>query len=84
MDTSAGTQTRLFRFDLPMPSLASPAPRPAGQPTWQGNSANPGNPGDNVHAQLDGDGGGVYAYCETPIVNGWISCSSDWRYAGTG
>jgi hypothetical protein len=39
--------------------------------TWQGNSAHIGNPGDNVHSQLDGDGGGVYAYCETPIVNGW-------------
>jgi hypothetical protein len=39
VETSAGSQTRLFRFDLPMPTLASPAPRPSGQPTWQGNSA---------------------------------------------
>jgi hypothetical protein len=39
--------------------------------SWQGNSVHIGNPGDNVHSQLDGDGGGVFAYCETPIVNGW-------------
>jgi hypothetical protein len=31
IDTDAGTQTRLFRF--------TPAPAPAGKPTWQGTSA---------------------------------------------
>jgi hypothetical protein len=39
VETSAGTQTRLFRFDLAMPSLAAPARPVSGQPSWQGNSA---------------------------------------------
>jgi hypothetical protein len=39
VDYSAGTQTRLFRFDLPMPSLAMPVRPAGGAPTWQGNSA---------------------------------------------
>jgi hypothetical protein len=39
VEYSAGTQTRLFRFDLPQPSLAQPPQPVRGQATWQGNSA---------------------------------------------
>ena len=40
-------------------------------PSWQGNATQVGGPDNNVHSPLSGSSGGVLAYCETPISNGW-------------
>lgn len=40
-------------------------------PSWQGNATQVGGPDSNVHSPLSGSSGGVLAYCETPISNGW-------------
>ncbi len=39
--------------------------------TWQGLAPSVGGPSDNVISQLDGAAGGVLAFCETPIADGW-------------
>jgi len=40
-------------------------------PSWQGNATQVGGPDSNVHSPLSGSSGGVLAYTETPISNGW-------------
>jgi len=40
-------------------------------PSWQGNATQIGGPDSNIHSPLSGGSGGVLAYCETPISNGW-------------
>ncbi len=40
-------------------------------PSWQGNATQIGGPDSNIHSPLSGSSGGVLAYCETPISNGW-------------
>ncbi len=40
-------------------------------PSFQGNATGTGGTNDNTHSQLSGSNGGVLAYCETPINNGW-------------
>jgi hypothetical protein len=40
-------------------------------PSMQGNATSTGGSNDNVHSELSGDGGGVLAYTETPISDGW-------------
>ena len=50
-------------------------------PTWQGNAASVGGINDNVHSEILGSSGGVLAYCETPISNGWrIRYYSSWPW----
>lgn len=39
--------------------------------SWQGNAFSAGDANDNVHSQVKGSGGGVIAFCELPIENGW-------------
>jgi len=39
--------------------------------TWQGNSTNTGNANGNVHSEIAGSSGGVLAFTETPINDGW-------------
>jgi hypothetical protein len=39
--------------------------------SWQGNASGVGDTNENIHSQLNGNGGGVYAFCETPISDGW-------------
>ncbi len=38
---------------------------------WQSNATGIGGINDNVHSAIGGQNGGVLAYCETPIANGW-------------
>ena len=38
---------------------------------WQGLAPTIGGPSDNVISQLSGAAGGVLAFCETPIADGW-------------
>jgi hypothetical protein len=38
---------------------------------WQGVAPGVGGPNDNIISQLDGAAGGVLAFCETPIADGW-------------
>ncbi len=40
-------------------------------PSWQGNATAVGGTNDNVHSQINGNGGGVLAFTETPISDGW-------------
>ena len=40
-------------------------------PSWQGNATSTGNSNNNIHSQISGSNGGVLAYCETPISDGW-------------
>ena len=39
--------------------------------TWQGNATSIGTSNSNTHSQIGGSSGGVLAYCETPISDGW-------------
>jgi len=39
--------------------------------TWQGNGVAVGTSNSNVHSMISGSSGGVLAYCETPISDGW-------------
>jgi hypothetical protein len=38
---------------------------------WNGNASGVGGGNDNIISSLGGSSGGVLAYCETPISNGW-------------
>jgi len=38
---------------------------------WNGNASGTGGGNDNIISSLGGSSGGVLAYCETPISNGW-------------
>lgn len=40
-------------------------------PSFQGEANGVGNTNENIHSQLSGSNGGVLAYCETPISDGW-------------
>ena len=40
-------------------------------PSWQGNATGTGTTNGNIHSQIGGGQGGVLAYCESPISNGW-------------
>lgn len=40
-------------------------------PSWQGNATGIGTSNSNIHSGLSGGSGGVLAYCETPISDGW-------------
>ena len=64
-------------------------PAPAGlgsgkadfDPVWQGNASTVGGTNDNIHSELAGNGGGVLAFCETPISNGWrIRYYANWTW----
>jgi len=39
--------------------------------TWQGAATSIGGPNDNVHSEISGCNGGVLAYTEIPISDGW-------------
>ena len=39
--------------------------------TWQGNATGIGGTNDNIHSELVGSSGGVLAFTETPIADGW-------------
>ena len=48
-------------------------------PTWQGNADGVGSSNQNIHSEIQGSSGGVLAFCETPISDGWrIRYYSDW------
>ncbi|MFT7671401.1 MAG: hypothetical protein ACI8X5_004119 [Planctomycetota bacterium] len=40
-------------------------------PSFQGLATSTGNSNGNTHSQISGSSGGVLAYCETPISDGW-------------
>jgi hypothetical protein len=47
--------------------------------SWQGNALSTGNHNQNIHSEISGSSGGVLAYCETPISDGWrIRYYADW------
>jgi hypothetical protein len=51
-------------------------------PSWQGNASGTGGTNDNVHSELSGSSGGVLAFCETPISDGWrIRYYSTWTWS---
>jgi hypothetical protein len=39
--------------------------------SWQGNANGIGTTNENIHSMIGGSSGGVLAYCETPISDGW-------------
>jgi len=39
--------------------------------SWQGNATGIGTTNDNIHSMIAGSNGGVLAYTETPISDGW-------------
>ena len=39
--------------------------------SWRGNAAAVGSTNDNTHSEISGNGGGVLAFTETPISDGW-------------
>ncbi len=45
---------------------------------WNGNASGIGGTNDNIHSEIPGSSGGVLAFTETPIDNGWRI-----RYYGT-
>jgi len=46
---------------------------------FQGDATSVGGSNDNIHSELGGSSGGVLAYCETPISDGWrIRYYSGW------
>ncbi len=49
---------------------------------WAGLASSPGNQSaDNIHSELAGGSGGVLAFCETPISDGWrIRYYSSWTW----
>jgi hypothetical protein len=49
--------------------------------SWQGNALGIGGGNDNVHSEIAGSSGGVLAYCESPIADGWrIRFYSGWTW----
>ncbi|MCC6408709.1 MAG: matrixin family metalloprotease [Planctomycetes bacterium] len=49
--------------------------------TWQGLAAGVGGTNDNIHSELSGSSGGVLAFTETPISDGWrIRYYSSWTW----
>jgi hypothetical protein len=49
--------------------------------TWQGVTNGIGGTNDNIHSELSGSSGGVLAYTETPISDGWrIRYYSSWTW----
>ena len=38
---------------------------------WQGQASGVGGPDDNIVSELVGSSGGVFAFCESPISDGW-------------
>jgi hypothetical protein len=40
-------------------------------PSFQGNATGVGGTNDNIHSQLNTNGNGVLAFCETPTTDGW-------------
>ena len=50
-------------------------------PSYQGLATSVGTTDDNVHSQISGSSGGILAYTETPISDGWrIRYYSDWTW----
>jgi hypothetical protein len=50
-------------------------------PSWQGNATAVGGGNDNIMSELSGSSGGVLAFCETPISDGWrIRFYSSWTW----
>lgn len=48
---------------------------------WNGNANGIGGTNDNIHSEIGGSSGGVLAYCETPINDGWrIRYYSSWSW----
>ena len=48
---------------------------------FQGNTNGVGSTNNNIHSELSGSSGGVLAYCETPISDGWrIRYYSGWTW----
>ena len=48
---------------------------------FQGEASGVGNSNNNIHSELSGSSGGVLAYCETPISDGWrIRYYSGWTW----
>src|SRR5688572_29434032 len=39
--------------------------------SWQGNATGVGTTNENIHSEIGGSSGGVLAFCETPISDGW-------------
>jgi hypothetical protein len=49
--------------------------------SWQGNATGIGTTNENIHSEISGDGGGVLAFCETPISDGWrIRYYQNWTW----
>ena len=49
--------------------------------TWQGNANGIGGTNDNIMSEIAGNGGGVLAFCETPINDGWrIRFYQNWTW----
>lgn len=49
--------------------------------TWQGLTSGIGGTNDNIHSELSGSSGGVLAFTETPISDGWrIRYYSSWTW----
>ncbi|MCP4794158.1 MAG: matrixin family metalloprotease, partial [Actinomycetia bacterium] len=49
--------------------------------SFQGEAIGVGGTNDNIHSELSGGSGGVLAYCETPISNGWrIRYYESWNW----
>ncbi len=49
--------------------------------SWQGNANGIGGTNSNIHSQIGGNGGGVLAFCETPISDGWrIRYYENWNW----
>jgi len=50
-------------------------------PCWQGDATGVGTTDQNIHSELAGSSGGVLAFCETPISDGWrIRYYSTWTW----
>lgn len=48
---------------------------------WNGNASGIGGGNDNIHSEIGGSSGGVLAYTETPINDGWrIRYYSSWSW----
>src|SRR5262245_45737865 len=49
--------------------------------SWQGNASGIGTTNENIHSELAGSSGGVLAFTETPISDGWrIRYYSSWTW----
>ena len=50
-------------------------------PSFQGNATGTGGTNNNIHSEISGSSGGVLAYTETPISDGWrIRYFSGWQW----